>query len=249
MQLGWVLIHRRIKEKGWYKNSKYVHLWLHILLSANHEPHEFMWNKEIIIIKDGQLLTGRKELSADIGISETSIERILRTFENEHQIEQQKTTKFRIITVLNWKEYQKPNNKTDNRRTTNGQQTDNRRTQTNNVKNVKNEKNILASDKSLAKSEGKQFNELLGLFVELNPTFNFGNTTQRKALQDLVDKLGLEKTLGTIQYAISVQGQKYAPTITTPAQLKNKLAELKVYYEREKSKSPKIAVYEQSTNR
>ena len=48
---GWILLYRKLKDTGYYKKSQYVHLWIHLLLTANHEPKEFMWNKEIIIIK------------------------------------------------------------------------------------------------------------------------------------------------------------------------------------------------------
>ena len=79
-----------------------------------------MWNGEIISVKAGQLITGRKELSEQTGIPESTIERILEMFKNEHQIEQQKTTKFRLITILKWNEHQKTDSKMDNKRTTSG---------------------------------------------------------------------------------------------------------------------------------
>ena len=83
-----------------------------------------MWNDRLVLVKEGQMITGRKELSEATGISEASIERILTTLENGQQIEQQKTTKYRLITIINWKDYQNVDSKVDNRRTTNGQQTD-----------------------------------------------------------------------------------------------------------------------------
>ena len=98
-----------------------------------------MWNGEMIIIKDGQFLAGRKELSKETGIPETTIETILSFFEKEGQIRQQKTTKFRIITVLNWKQYQVEKEfgqQTDNRRTTDGQQSDTNK----NKENIEKEK-------------------------------------------------------------------------------------------------------------
>lgn len=140
MQNGWVKIHRKIQEKGYYKRSAYVHLWFHLLLNTNHESKEFMWNKEIIHIKEGQLITGRKELSAQTGISQTTIENILKLLENEHQIGQQKTTKFRVITILNWSKYQKSDSKSDNKRTTDGQQMD---TNKNDKKEEKDKKEIV----------------------------------------------------------------------------------------------------------
>lgn len=140
---GWIKIHRRLKKKGYYKNSKFVHLWVHLLMKVNHCEKEFMWNDSIILIKAGQFITGRKQLSEETGISESTIERILKVFENEQQIEQQKTTKYRLITIVNWKEYQdneqQNGQQINNKRTTDGQQMD-----TN--KNDKNEKNEEGED-------------------------------------------------------------------------------------------------------
>ena len=128
MDESWVKLYRKIKEKGWYKKSEYVHLWVHILLRADHEEKEFLWNGQLMKTKKGQFITGRKKLNEETGIAETTIERILKTFENGHQIEQHKTSKFRLITVLNWEKYQSKKQEcgqqTDNKRTTNGQQTD-----------------------------------------------------------------------------------------------------------------------------
>ena len=129
-------------DKGFYKNSKYVHLWLHLLLKANHEETEFVWNGKTQIIKPGEFITGRKILAEETKINETSVERILSFFENEHQIGQQKTTKHRLITITKWKDYQaseqQSGQQADNKRTTNEQQTDTNKK----LKNDKNEKNI-----------------------------------------------------------------------------------------------------------
>lgn len=103
---GWIKIHRKMTEKGYYHDSEYVHLWLHLLLSANHEYREFMWNGEMMKLQPGQLITGRKALSKETGIDENKIERALKTFESEQQIEQQKTNRFRLITVKKWSRYQ-----------------------------------------------------------------------------------------------------------------------------------------------
>ncbi len=141
MEIGYVKLYRKMQLKGWYKNSKYVHLWVHILLRANHKQNEFMWNNEIIIIKEGQFITGRKQLSDETGLAESTIEKILKIFEKEHQIEQQKTTKFRLITVINWKEYQSKEQQKEqqrnNRGTTEEQQSDTNK----NDKNENNDKN------------------------------------------------------------------------------------------------------------
>lgn len=115
---GWISIHRKITEKGWWNKSDYVHLWVHLLLSANHKEKEFLWNGETIKVKRGQLITGRKTLSKETGIQESKIERILKVFKTEQQIEQQTNNKYRLITILNYSSYQKRTAE----RTTNEQQ-------------------------------------------------------------------------------------------------------------------------------
>lgn len=98
--LGWVPVPRVIMEKGWYKDSEYVHLFLHLILRANHKHAEFMFNGAIHKLKRGQFLTGRKQLSAETGINESKIERALKLFESEHLIKQQTSNKNRVITIL-----------------------------------------------------------------------------------------------------------------------------------------------------
>lgn len=104
---GWILIHKSIEKKGYYSDSEYVHLWVHLLLQANWEEKEFLWNGKIQKLLPGQFITGRKKLAQQTGINEYKIERILKLFKNEQQIAQQTTRKYRLITILNWDKYQK----------------------------------------------------------------------------------------------------------------------------------------------
>lgn len=78
-------------------------------------------------------------------------------------------------------------------------------------------------------------NPIFNIFEKtINPTINYGNTTQRKAIQTLIEKVGLERTIAATKYAISIQTDRYAPTITTPIQLLNKYGELQAYYQKHK---------------
>jgi len=78
---GWISIYRSLQNKGWYKKSEFIHLWIHILIKANHENCEFWFNGKNIKLKKGQFITGRKKLSSETGINESKIERILKVFE------------------------------------------------------------------------------------------------------------------------------------------------------------------------
>lgn len=104
---GWIRIHRKLIETSWFNKSEYVHLWLYLLLKANHKDKEVFIGNEKILVKRGQLLTSRNKLSEAVHIQENKIYRILKCFENEHQIEQQKTSRYTVISIVNYDTYQK----------------------------------------------------------------------------------------------------------------------------------------------
>lgn len=106
MNNGYVRIYRSLTEKGYYRESEYVHLWVHLIMEATYQEKEFLFNNRIQYLKPGQFITGRKALAKKTGINESKVERILKCFEIEQQIEQQTNNKFRIITIRNWSEYQ-----------------------------------------------------------------------------------------------------------------------------------------------
>lgn len=92
-----------------------------------------------------------------------------------------------------------------------------------------------AASKEDSKRENKEIVTIFDEFKKINPSTNYGNITQRKAIKWLIGEYGFEKALGTVKYAISIQGETYAPLITTPHQLKEKIAALMIFY----NKKPK----------
>lgn len=106
MEQGWIKIHRTLMDKGWFMDSNAVHLWCYLLLKASHSKVEYLWNGQIIDLQPGQFVTGRKKIANETGIQETKVERLLKLFENEQQIEQRKTNTSRLISILNYSKYQ-----------------------------------------------------------------------------------------------------------------------------------------------
>ncbi len=170
---GFILVWRKLMDKGYYKKSHYIHLWLHLLFKANFKKTNFIWNGKEVILERGQFLTGRKKLSEETGIRPGTIENILKMFENEHQIKQQKTNLFRIITIINYDKMQKLNNNNDNEMTTNEQQNDNEMTHINKEKNDNKEKKE-EKETILEKS-------LLSLFNEIKDSFSPEELTNKDA--------------------------------------------------------------------
>ena len=126
---GWIKVHRDImKNPVVCKDADHLAIWMELLTSAAHADVDVMFNGKRITLHPGQLITGRKKLSQKWDISESKIERILKSFEIEQQIEQQGTRGGRLISVKNWHKFQE-NGQTneqqaDNHRTTSGQPVD-----------------------------------------------------------------------------------------------------------------------------
>jgi len=148
---GWICLHRKLLDNPISSKPKYLSLWVHLLLMANHQEQTFIWNGEKRTLKSGQILTGLKSLSEKTKISQSTVYRILKYFENEKQIEQQKTTQFTILTIVNWDRYQqneKQNEKQmENKWKTNGKQMETNNN-VNNVNNVNNENKYIYMETS-----------------------------------------------------------------------------------------------------
>ena len=92
-----------------------------------------------------------------------------------------------------------------------------------------------------------EVNLLIDKFKEVNPSYKlfFGRPPQRKALERLVSQFGPEYVGRLIDALPAIQGVPYAPTITSPCQLEDKLAALKAFYQKEQNKinTPKIKIF------
>lgn len=125
-QKGFIRVYRSLENKAWYKKSEYVHLWVHLFIKATRKDKEDWFNGQPIMLRPGQFITGRKKLSSETGIQESKIERILKVFQNDQQIEQLGGNLSRLISINNWHLYQnveQPNEQQmNNGRTTDEQQ-------------------------------------------------------------------------------------------------------------------------------
>lgn len=137
---GWIKLYRKmLKNPVVCKDGDHLAVWVYLLLNATHEEYPMLFKGEKIILKPGQLITGRKSISMKLNVSESKVQRILNFLKSEQQIEQQISNKNRLITILNWSEYQsceqQDEQQVNNNRTTSEQQV-------NTNKNVKNNKNV-----------------------------------------------------------------------------------------------------------
>jgi hypothetical protein len=137
MEQGWIKLHRKLLDNALMSKSAYLQLWIALLLRANHKQNEFIFDNKKVVLQPGQFITGRDKLSELTAIPPSTIEKILKYLENEQQIEQQTTNKYRLITILNWQYYQSQEHQHDNNVSSKEQQRDTNK----NDKNEKNDKN------------------------------------------------------------------------------------------------------------
>lgn len=146
---GWFKLYRQLKNNPIVmKDGDHLAVWALILLSAVYEPEDVDFNGERITLKAGQFTTGRKELSRLLKINESKIDRILKRFENEHQIEQVMSSRCRLITVKNWGAYQKSEHQIEQQVSTNKE--------IKNTERNKNTKPIASSNVAEVKIEKKK---------------------------------------------------------------------------------------------
>lgn len=137
---GYVKIYRKLLDNPLVcKDSDHLAVWIYLLLDATHTVRKQEFGGKIIDLQPGQTVTGRKVISSTLHVSESKVQRVLKALENEHQIEQQTTPHKRLISIINWSDYQTDEQpikqQVNNKRTTTEQQV-------NTNKNDKNDKNV-----------------------------------------------------------------------------------------------------------
>ena len=86
-------------------------------------------------------------------------------------------------------------------------------------------------------SSQADINSILDEFYKINPTLEYGNLTQRRAADYLINKFTIEKLIPMLEWYQTVLSDQYCPVATTPLTFKNKLGEVMVYAN--KLRSPK----------
>ncbi|HCC2947449.1 TPA: DNA replication protein [Klebsiella pneumoniae] len=105
--MGYVSIHRQFMDSRLYKDSQAVHLWLHLILKANHV--EVTVNTDIgpVTVGRGQMLTGRPTLVSETFIPDNKVRSLLRTFESKGMLNiTSMGKKFSLLTIVKYDDFQ-----------------------------------------------------------------------------------------------------------------------------------------------
>ena len=231
---GWVRLHRRIEDNPLWLMESFTkgQAWVDLFLNANHKENQISIRGNILTIKRGQIAWSELSMAKRWKWSKNKVRRFLSYLSSKtiQQIEQQKSSITTTITILKYDEYQE-NDTTDD--TAERQQKDSRRYTNNNDKNDKNDKNIY----NLATQD--ETNKIINLFRGVNPSYErlFANKTQREATSRLINKYGEDKITNLMGMLPDIVKKPFAPQITTPYELENKMGRLIIFMQQEKIKS------------
>lgn len=105
---GWIKIHRQIQNCLIWDDKPFnmASAWIDLLLLANHEDKETIFDKKPILVKRGQRITSVRELSARWGWGKDKTLRFLRLLESEKMIVKESDSRRTLLTIVNYGIYQ-----------------------------------------------------------------------------------------------------------------------------------------------
>ena len=112
----WIKLHKKFLDWKWYKNKNTKILFIHCLLKANWKDGFY----QDVEVKRGSFVTGRKQLSKELGLTEQEIRTAINHLKSTNEITINSTNNFSIISINNYDKYQSIN-QVLNQRATNEQ--------------------------------------------------------------------------------------------------------------------------------
>lgn len=106
MSKGWISISRSLEDSWIFEEPEALKFWMALLMKANWETKTTMFNKRLITVERGQVVFGRKAWSERLKISEKKLRRYLELLVAEGMVGQQTTSRYSMITVLNYDQHQ-----------------------------------------------------------------------------------------------------------------------------------------------
>lgn len=103
----WVKLHRKLLSWEWYKSPNHLHLFVYLLIKANHKDGRWQGMK----IKRGEHVTSLGIIASETGLSKQNIRTILKNLKKSGEINTIPNTKLTHVTICNYDSYQGSDNK------------------------------------------------------------------------------------------------------------------------------------------
>lgn len=143
MNGNWIKIYRSLLDWEWYKTPNMFHFFSHCLLKANYKDKRWQG----IVIPRGSFITSRATLAHETGLSEQQIRTCIERLKSTSELTSKTTNRFTLLTVVKYEDYQQKEELPTSESTshlTNKQPASNQpATTTKEIKNNKEDKNII----------------------------------------------------------------------------------------------------------
>ena len=160
---GYIKLHRQLLTWEWYTDIPVRVLFEHCLLRANHKSNK--WRGQTIDV--GSFITSYEKLSAETGLTVQQVRTALSKLKSTGELTYKSTSRYSIITINNWIDYQEDNTQ-NNKQITNNQQTNNKQITTNkNDKNEKNDKNNIVEINGINSKKHKKNDPYTNPYIEI----------------------------------------------------------------------------------
>ncbi|MBO0412467.1 DnaD domain protein [Enterococcus hulanensis] len=210
MNHGYIKLYRKVTGSFVWTNSNMLKLWILCLTKASHKESRFIFNGQEIAVSSGQFVTGRAVIEKEFNegvprdqqIVGRTLWRWLKRFEKEEMLSIKSTSKYSVISIKNWNEYQGSDQQVSSGRPSTVQQVST-------YKNEKNDKNVV-----VAVEEGKS-SSFQNVIKAYESVFGMINSFMVESLRYWSDDLSQELVIEALR--ISAKGNatnfKYTESI------------------------------------
>lgn len=207
MNQGYIKLYRKVTGSFVWTNSNMLKLWILCLTKASHKESRFIFNGQEIAVSSGQFVTGRAVIEKEFNegvprdqqIVGRTLWRWLKRFENEQMLSIKSTTKYSVISINKWDEYQGSDQQVSSGRPSTVQQVSTYK----NEKNDKNEKNIHDDGDGVMK----------GIFQLYEKTFGVLNSVNVQSIQYWCEDLSPELLVEALKRSKGSRSFKYTEGI------------------------------------
>ena len=206
MAYGWISIHRKIQQSDiWLDKEPFDKrsAWIDLIMMANHEDRQVMFNGKFIEVKRGEKITSLKQLSERWRWSRSKVKRFLNLLESGSMIELKTKQRYTSYKVVNYNVYQNEDISKRNEVETNLKQSrDEGETKANTNNNINNYNNI-NNNNSVDQSELNLDDPKLAELIKLYEDCGFGLISPYSAnmLRDYMEMYSFQWVKEAIQIA------------------------------------------------
>lgn len=212
MAYGWISIHRKIQDNLIWNDKPFNRgaAWIDLLLLANHEDRQVLFNGNAIQVKRGEKITSLRQLSERWGWSITKVKKFLNLLSEEKMISYKSDSKKTVYSIVNYEVYQDNENTKsnteitlkENRNKTEINQKEIKKKQTimnNNINNLNNVNNNNGVGQSELNLDDPKLAELIKLYQDCG--FGLISPYSAKVLSDYMDMYSFQWVKEAIQIA------------------------------------------------